>query len=125
MKRELALQLLQTILPGLGDESHAANLFRDLQFLADYKYNKYEMYYPGRLFLENLYLWLEQFEPHERAAALSFVRKDLIFVSREEFQQLAHILYHDVIRKEQFQTTASILGVPNYRVRLIAASPEF
>jgi len=59
VKRELALQLLQTIMPGLADESSAARLFRELQLLADYKYNRYEMYHPGRLFLENLYLWLQ------------------------------------------------------------------
>lgn len=53
MKRELALRLLQSILPSLTDEGVVANLFRELQFLADYKYNKYEMYHPGRLFLEN------------------------------------------------------------------------
>jgi hypothetical protein len=76
MKRELALQLLQTILPGLGDEGHTAELFRELQFLAVYKYNKYEMYHPG---LENLYLWLLQFSEQERLEAIKFVREKLIF----------------------------------------------
>jgi hypothetical protein len=48
MKRKLALQLLQSIIPGLRDEGQTADLFSELQFLAEYKYNKYEMYHPGR-----------------------------------------------------------------------------
>jgi hypothetical protein len=125
MKRELALQLLQTIIPGLDDESKAASLFRELQFLADYKYNKYEMYHPGRLFLENLYLWLQQFKEHERADALAFVRKQLIFVSRDEFQQLAQTLYNDSIRPQQFEIAAQGAGLPRHRVKAIRESAAF
>lgn len=125
MKRELALQLLQTILPGLADESNAARLFRELQLLADYKYNKYEMYHPGRLFLENLYLWLQQFAEDERAAALEFIRKQLIFVSREEFQQLAQVLYNDRIRRRQFEIASAHASLPRYHVRAIRGSAAF
>jgi hypothetical protein len=125
MKRELALQLLQTIIPGLNDEGAAARLFRDLQFLADYKYNKYEMYHPGRLFLENLYLWLQQFQEDERSDALSFVRKHLIFVSREEFQQLAQTLYNDRIRRRQLQVAAERAAIPPHRVTRIRDSAAF
>lgn len=125
MKRELALQMLQTILPDLTDEGAAANLFRELQFLADYKYNKYEMYHPGRLFLENLYLWLQQFEGSERNTALDFVRKNLIFISRQEFQQLAGVLYHDGIHRHQLEAAAAMGGYPPHKVRAIRQSPEF
>jgi hypothetical protein len=125
MKRELALQLLQTIIPGLVDESHAARLFRDLQLLADYKYNKYEMYHPGRLFLENLYLWLQQFAENERADALAFIQKQLIFISREEFQQLAQVLYNDRIRRRQFEIAASRTNLPRHHVRAIRESAAF
>jgi hypothetical protein len=125
MKRELALQLLQTIIPTLADEGSAAQLFREMQVLADYKYNKYEMYHPGRLFLENLYLWLQQFTEAERADALAFVREQLIFVSREEFQQLAHLLYHDRIRRQQFASAADYGGIPRHQVRRIRESASF
>jgi len=125
MKRELALQLLQTTLPGLTDEAAAANLFRELQFLADYKYNKYEMYHPGRLFIENLYLWLQQFEESERSQALKFVREELIFISRQEFQQLADIIYHDGIRRRQLEVAAVLGGYQPYKVCAIRESAEF
>lgn len=125
MKRELALQLLQTIIPGLADESSAARLFRELQLLAEYKYNRYEMYHPGRLFLENLYLWLQQFAEDERTTALEFIQKQLIFVSREEFQQLAQVLYNDRIRRRQFEIAAEYAGLPRHRVRAIRDSAAF
>ena len=125
MKRELALQLLQSIMPGLADESSAARLFRELQLLADYKYNKYEMYHPGRLFLENLYLWLQQFAERERSEALAFVRTKLIFVSREEFQQLAQVLYNDRIRRRQFALAADDAGIPQHCVRAVRDSAAF
>lgn len=125
MKRELALKLLQTIMPGLTDESDAARLFRELQLLADYKYNKYEMYYPGRLFLENLYLWLQQFTANERSGALEFVRTQLIFISREEFEQLAQVLYNDRIRRRQFEIAAEDAALPRHRVQAIRDSVAF
>lgn len=126
MKKDLALRLLHTILPKMDDdEGAAADLFRELQFLADYKYNKYEMYQPGRLFLENLYLWLQGFEEQERAEAIKFVRNDLIFVSRQEFQQLAGVLYQDRIRRQQFELAASLGGYLPHKVSAIRDSAEF
>lgn len=126
MKRELALQLIQETLPMLlEDEDEAASIFRELQFLSDYKYNGYEMYHPGRLFLENLYLWLNQFKPEERIEALRFVREKLIFISRRDFQQLADILYHDVIRRQQIRIAAKYAGIPPFKIRLILESPYF
>lgn len=124
MKQELALRLLETMFPN-KDEDQLASLFKRLRFLAEYKYNRYEMYHPGRLFLENLYLWLTQFAPEERDAAVSFVVRDLVFVSRDEFQQLAHVLYHDHIRKTQLAEAARLGGYQPHRVTQIAASPEF
>lgn len=125
MKRELALQLLQTNMPGLADEGQAARLFRELQLLADYKYNKYEMYHPGRLFLESLYLWLQQFDQSERADALAFIQTQLIFISRDEFQQLAQVLYNDRIRRTQVELAAVRAALPRHRVRAIRESPAF
>jgi hypothetical protein len=125
MKKELALQLIQSTLPSFTDESEATLLFQELQFLADYKYNQYEMYHPGRLFLENLYVWLLQFKLEERTDALEFLRKKLIFISRQEFQQLADIVYHDIIKRQQIKVTAGLSGFPLYKVRAIHESNIF
>jgi hypothetical protein len=125
MMRGLALQLLESILPDPPwDEDHLQALFRDLEVLAEHKYNNYEMYQPGRLFLENLYLWLSCFSKEERTAALEFVQRDLIFITREEFHQLAHILYHEIYQR-QLDCAAQLSRIPRHRVRALADSPVF
>lgn len=126
MKRELTFQLLQSILPNPPwREDRLRETLADLRVLAEHKYNKYEMYQPARLFFESLYLFLLHFDSPDRTAALEFVRKDLTFISRDEFQQLAHVLYHDRIRQEQLNLAAQRTGVARFRVVQLANSEQF
>jgi hypothetical protein len=37
-----------------------------LQLLADYKYDSYQRFGPGKRFVESLALWLKQFDPEDR-----------------------------------------------------------
>ncbi len=53
MKPELAKQLLKNIIEPIVSEDEAEEIFSELQFLAEYKYDYYEMYAPGRHFLEH------------------------------------------------------------------------
>lgn len=125
MKRELALQLIRSILPDPPwNEVDLQDFFKDLEVLAEHKYNSYEMYHPGRLFFENLYLWLSGFETEARTAALHFVRENLIFISRREFQQLAQVLHSDKIYQRQLDIVAENTGIPRIRVRMLTQSEE-
>lgn len=125
MQRELARQLLRALLSGEAwNEETLPKLFADLEVLADYKYNRYEMYQPGRMFLESLYLWLMPFSEKERATAIRFVRDSLVFVSREEFQQLAHVLYHDLIHQRHLDMVSARTGVPRHRIAQLVGSEE-
>lgn len=125
MQRELARQLLRALLSGEAwNEESLPKLFADLEVLADYKYNRYEMYQPGRMFLESLYLWLMPFSEKERATAVRFVRDSLVFVSREEFQQLAHVLYHDRIHQRHLDMVSARTGVPRHRIAQLVGSEE-
>ena len=82
MKTELAKQLLNNIIePICNDEAMSEEIFSELQFLAEYKYDFYEMYAPGRHFLEHLYIWLKQFDSDDREIALNYVRNNLIYFS--------------------------------------------
>jgi hypothetical protein len=126
LKRELAFQLLQRILPNPPwDEDRLRETLEDLRVLAEQKYNKYEMYQPARLFFENLYLFLNKMKEEDRTTALQFVRNDLIYISRDEFQQLAHVLYHDCIRQQQLDITAMKAGIPRHRLTKLVNSQEF
>lgn len=121
MKRELALQLLRKILPeSTWDEDRFQKIFTELGTLAELKYDRYEMFQPGRLFFENLYAWLLKFEESERSDALEFVRNNLIFISREEFEQLTQIIYHDRIRQSQFDRVSALTKIPRFKVSLLA-----
>lgn len=123
MKRELSLRLLRNILPDPPwSEERLQDLVSELDVLAEHKYNFYEMYQPGRLFFENLYLWLSVFGEEERTAALKFVRENLIFVSREEFQQLAQVLYHDRVYQRQLDITSQMTGISRHRVKMLTQS---
>jgi hypothetical protein len=125
MKRELSLRLLRSILPDPPwSEERLQELVSELDVLAEHKYNFYEMYQPGQLFFENLYLWLSVFTEEERTTALNFVRENLIFISREEFQQLARVLYDDRIYQRQIDIASYQTGLPRHRVRMLAESAE-
>jgi len=126
LKRELAFQLLQSILPDPPwNEDRLRQTLADLRVLAEHKYNKYEMYQPARLFFENLYLFLLRFKEEHRSTALEFVCRDLTFISRDEFQQLANILYYDRIRQKQLDLASKNSGIPRHRVSRLVDSPEF
>jgi hypothetical protein len=121
MKRELALQLLSQILPNPPwNDEEFQNTFDKLRILADYKYNRYEMYEPGRLFFENLYTWLSRFKDDEKTEALRFIERNLIFISREEFQQLSQIVYHDRVKQEQLNITSEKTRIPRFKVLQLA-----
>ena len=126
MKRELTLQFLQRTLPDPPwNEDALRKILDDLRVLADYKYNKYEMYQPARLFFESLNLFLNRFSGQDRTTALKFIRDQLIFISREEFQQLAHVLYYDRIRQKQLDLAAHTSGIPRHHLTRLVASGEF
>lgn len=72
-------------------------LLNDLEFMAAYKYDGYEMFSPPVRFLEQLFMWLDQFEEVDRPIALRFVRERLIFISQREMQDLARFLYYNRI----------------------------
>jgi hypothetical protein len=56
---------------------------------------------------------------------LDFVLRSLVFISREEFQQLANVLYHDRIRQVQLRLAAKQCNLPPWRVRAISESEAF
>ncbi len=101
MKASLAKQLLRTL--GLSDDV-INSAITDLELMARYKYDHYEMFSPGTRFLERLFSWLRQFESDDREVAVRFVRDRLIFISQREMQDLARFLYFDLIVPEILQT---------------------
>lgn len=127
MKPNLAKRLLRDVVEPLvgNDEAVAEEIFERLHFLAEYKYDNYEMYYPGRHFLEHLYIWLSQFEEADRKVALDFILDHLIYISRQEFELLSKILYWETIRNAQITLASKLENIPRYKVSKIVASEGF
>lgn len=96
-----------------------------LQLLADYKYDEYQRYGPGRRFIESLALWLFQFELGDRENALALVQKRLIFVSEDEIAHLVQSAYQDVIVQNRIRLLAEETGIPPYMVGKLSTHPRF
>jgi hypothetical protein len=87
-----------------------------LQLLADYKYDHYQRFGPGRRFVESLALWLDQFNPSDRNTALNLVLERLIYFSEAELLHLVQTAYPDLIVQERLRLVAGEQGIPAFRV---------
>lgn len=89
----------------------------DLQFMASYKYNHYDMYLPGMRFMDQFALWLEQFDSPDREVALRIIREKLIFISQREMQELAHFMYYNQIVPATLALAIDLEHLPLYSYR--------
>lgn len=96
-----------------------------LQLLADFKYDHYQGYGPGRRFIESLALWLNQFEARDRETALRIVTDHLVYFSDAEFSHLVRTAYPDWIVQERIRLVSEEFNIPSYKVGEIASHPRF
>ncbi|RDZ26017.1 phosphoribosyltransferase-like protein [Lysobacter silvisoli] len=122
MRDENAIQLLAKVMSWTED---SALQVRSLQLLADFKYDSYQRFGPGRKFIESLALWLNQFDPSDREAALELVRDKLVFLSDDELSHLVTTAYPDLVIQERLRIVAEENAIPLHRVREIASHPRF
>lgn len=123
MRERLAEQLLAKVMRWEDDDVSRERPV--LQAFADYKYDAYEQFEPGRRFIESLARWLGQFPDAERADAYRFVRERLIYISRAEMQYLVGAVYPDLVRRRLLVRAADDLGLPRRRVVHVARTMEF
>ncbi|MDR3169456.1 MAG: hypothetical protein LBU27_07010 [Candidatus Peribacteria bacterium] len=97
MKQDLANELLSTIMDW---ESKDVEEYRErLEDIAELKYDRYQQYRPGGRFLENLTIWLNQFdELAEKKVAFDFLLQRLIFISPDELNHLVGMVFPDIIK---------------------------
>ncbi|TEA79238.1 phosphoribosyltransferase-like protein [Allopusillimonas ginsengisoli] len=96
-----------------------------LQLLADYKYDHYQQFGPGRRFIESLALWLDQFSPEDREAALELVTRRLVYFSDAEFTHLVSTAYPDLIVQECMRLVAEEHDISAHLVGKISGHPRF
>ena len=124
MKDINAQRLLAQVM-GWNDAEMVDKSSTVLQLMAEYKFNHYQRFSPGKQFIESLALWLNQFaEPH-RAIALKLVQDRLIFISEQEIAHLVNLSYPDVIVRERLRIVAEETGIPKYRIGSLKSHPRF
>jgi hypothetical protein len=124
MKDQNAQSLLAHVM-GWDDEETVSKFVPILQLLADYKYDQYQRFGPGKRFIESLALWLRQFDFVDRKAAFDLVMDRLIYFSDTELSHLVQHAYPDIIVQERLRLVAEEHDIPTHRVGLIANSPRF
>jgi len=90
--------------------------FALLKLMAQFKYDNYEGYEPGSRFFSSLIGWLRQFnDVADRRIAYEFLKKYLIFFSRQDLIHLVHRL-KPAIQRTIIQSVAKDKGIPHWDV---------
>src|SRR5262249_29629956 len=110
---------------GWQDETPVLNHVFTLKLLADYKYDQYQRFAPGKRFIESLALWLNQFDPSDRVEALQFLMDRLVYFSEAELSHLVQMAYPDWIVQERIRLVAEEQDVPFHRIGSITRNPRF
>jgi hypothetical protein len=124
MRDQNAQQLLAKVMDW-QDEETVSRYVPPLQLLADYKYDQYQRFGPGKRFIESLALWLNQFNPGDRSVALDLVTQRLIYFSDAEFLHLVQTAYPDLIVQERLQLVAAEQAIAAHKVGMIRRHPRF
>lgn len=81
------------------DAQEVKDNIRNLEHFADLKYDQYQQYQVGSRFIENLSIWLNQFDKvEERRVAFNFVKEGIVFISQEELYHLINSIYPDILK---------------------------
>lgn len=124
MKDRNAQELLARVMDW-QDAEMVTRYVPSLQLLADYKYDHYQRFGPGKRFVESLALWLNQFDKGDRAAALDLVSVRLVYFSEAELSHLVETAYPDLIVQERIQLVAEEQDIPAYLIGAIRRHPRF
>lgn len=124
MRDELAGRLLDSLLPWTDEQR--SSMMADLLRLAAHKYDSYEGFATGGRFFESLARWLAQFpDPIDRMRLLTFVREDVVFVSREELNHAIACAYPDFVKPMLISRAAQELNVPDHQVKKVVRHDRF
>jgi len=96
-----------------------------LQALSNFKYNEYQQFSIGTLFIESLVKWLSKFEPKERKIAYDFMKNQIIFFSNTQVLHLVNTAFNTIIQPILIEKTANILSTNKYEIVKIVNSEAY
>ena len=118
MNQDLGLKVLSQIMN--WTDGRAREEFAWLKLMARLKYDGYRDFQAGMRFIESLATWLQQFEPHERETAYTFVRHTLVYIGPSEMHRLVEQFYPRTVRDRLVRMVAAESGVQPHRVLIDA-----
>lgn len=125
MQEENAAKLLAHVMNWGDDLGGVSEALHPLQLLAEYKYDHYQRFAPGKRFIESLALWINQFDQADREHALAFVQRWLVFFSDEEMSHLVGTAYPDLIVQERMRLVAEEFDIGLHHVIEISRHQRF
>jgi hypothetical protein len=93
----MGLSLIAEVMGWPGDQAEATQEYAWLRMMSSVKYDGYSFFRAGVRFIETLATWLKQFEHADRAAAYSFVKRRLVYLSLPEIQCLVDNFIPEVV----------------------------
>src|ERR1035437_888443 len=113
MRDDIAKSLLSNVITDIVSDEEMIDYIKYFQTMAKYKYDDYQQFATGLRFIENMAIWLSQFNKEDRKIALDFVHERLVFISTPEINLLAVSCFPDRIREILINETASKYGIQN------------
>ncbi len=124
MRTGLAEKLLIEIMKWSNEEVKKERPL--LQAMSSFKYDEYQQFSIGTLFIESLVKWLNQFDTiEERNTAYNFIKENLIFFSNNQILHLVNTTFNTFIEPILIDKAANILNLNKYSVSKIINDPVF
>ena len=92
----LGLTLISGIM-GWSDGGTATREYKWLRLMAATKYDGYSDFRAGSRFIENLAIWLKQFDPIDRQCAYDFIKNRLVYISGAEMQHIIEAFVPEIV----------------------------
>lgn len=128
MRFNLAKQFLAQLMN--WNDIETTERLKEIDLMADIKYDSYDQFMPGIKFVGNFYLWLSQFKEEERQLMYDFVKKYIIYINSNQISHLIDLLYNTkiipLIREKvvsDFNQKGQLVNKFNYK--LLDNSQEF
>jgi len=103
---KIGLTLISEIM-GWNDPDVATREFNWLRLMAATKYDGYSDFRAGSRFVENLAIWLKQFDQEDRGTAYDFVKNRLVYISAAEMQRLIEAFVPETVTIQATRSDAS------------------
>lgn len=114
MINTLALNLIAGVMK--WDNEVATAEYAWLQLMSSMKYDGYSDFRAGIRFLENLVSWLRHFDEADRAAAYTFVKTRLVYISGLEMQRVIETFVPETVIPYLRRSVAERISIRPYEV---------